>query len=557
VDILTATERAEAVEYMVVGVRPTTLQRPPARRRAAERDASPIGVSDGLVLLVVFVAGALLRLWMLGHANMNSDEAIVGLMAHQIVHGHTTTFYWGQDYGGVEPYFVALMQVFGSSPLVVNLSASVLALAAAVLTWAVGRQVFTERAAVAAAALVWVWPEVNLWNSTRELGLHWIALVIGLLLILLTYRTRARHATAARLAAYGALAGLGWWATPEILYFVVPTVPYMLTAVRDVHRRYRVSVAKLGSVAGVSFLVASLPWWYTSVADRFRTLRNTGPAIAGNTYLDRLQIFFSHVLPMLLGLRIEGSGAWLGGTVGKVLYLCALVVIVAMAVCAVNYTRKAVLLVAVTVAFPFIYALFAATYFWNDARYGVYLPPFIALLTLGGLSAVVSGRHLRAFWPVVVAGCLFATVLSVRDTFPTFSVAQAIEHPIGPTNVVANDLAGAMVAHHLHAGYASYWIAYDTDFASGEAVELSPATPDVRSVPIERAVQGSKRVAYVFVDQAQIGTASTAFGSTDLNPGTLTEQSLIASLRSRGIAYQVFSVGPLVVVSTSFDSPPT
>ena len=99
VDILTATERAEAVEYMVVGVRPTTLQRPPARRREAERDASPIGVSDGIVLFVVLVAGALLRLWMLGHANMNSDEAIVGLMAHQIVHGHTTTFYWGRTTG--------------------------------------------------------------------------------------------------------------------------------------------------------------------------------------------------------------------------------------------------------------------------------------------------------------------------------------------------------------------------------------------------------------------------------------------------------------------------
>jgi hypothetical protein len=541
----------------MVGVRPMTMQRPPAHRRTAERDGSPIGLSDGIVLLVVFAAGALLRLWMLGHANMNSDEAIVGLMAHQIVHGHTTTFYWGQDYGGVEPYFVALMQVFGSSPLVVNLSASVLALAAAVLTWAVGRRVFTERAAVAAAALVWVWPEVNLWNSTRELGLHWIALVIGLLLVLLTYRTRARQATAVRLAAYGALAGLGWWATPEILYFVLPTLPYLLAAVRDAHRRYRASVPTMASAAVVSFLVASLPWWYTSVADHFHTLRNTGPAIAGNTYLDRFQTFFSHVLPMLLGLRIEGSGAWLGGgTVGKSLYLCALAVIVTMAICAVNHTRKAVLLVAVTVAFPFIYALFSATYFWNDARYGVYLPPFIALLTLGGLSALVSGRALRVLWPVVVAGCLFATVLSVRDTFPTFTITQAVAHPIGPTNVVANDLAAAMVAHHLHAGYAGYWIAYDTDFVSGQAVELSPDTPDVRSAQIEKAVQGSKRVGYVFVDPTQLGTAANAFGSTALDPGTLTKPSFIASLRARRIPYQVFSVGPLVVVSTSFNSPP-
>jgi hypothetical protein len=63
-------------------------------------------------------------------------------------------------------------------------------------------------------------------------------------------------------------------------------------------------------------------------------------------------------------------------------------------------------------------------------------------------------------------------------------------------------------------------------------------------------------VGYVFVDPTQLGTAANAFGSTALDPGTLTKPSFIASLRARRIPYQVFSVGPLVVVSTSFNSPP-
>jgi hypothetical protein len=543
---------------MVVGVQPEMGRMPPAHRRQVSRMARPIGIVDGVVLILVLAVGVMLRLWVLGHANMSSDEAVVGLMAQQIVHGHTYTFYWGQTYGGVEPYVVAVMRLFGSTPLVLNLTASVLSLAAAVLTWLVGRQIFSERAALVAGAIVWVWPEVNLWSSTREFGFRQIALVVGLLIVFVTYRLHSQDVALGGFAVYGALVGLGWWATPEILYFVIPTAPLVVVGAFKAHRERRTSVTLISAVAVVSFFLASLPWWYTSVTDHFKTLRNTSaPFGPDNTYLHRLQIFFSHVLPMLLGLRIEGSGNWLGGPVlGPLLYVLALIAIVGMASCAVNSTKKAIPLTAIAVAYPFIFAAFKATYFWNDARYGLFLPPFVALLTIGGLSALASIDHLRIISLLVMTGCLVTTVLALGETFPSFSVLQVVTHPIGSTDDLARSLAEAMEAHHLRAGYANYWIAYDTDYTSGGGVELSPPRSAARDLDIAQAVSRSDRVGYVFVTGSGLAEAGSEFGSTDLGLGSLTEQSLIASLQSDGVVYQVFDVGPLVVVSTARNAPP-
>ena len=54
-------------------------------------------------VIVGVVAGIALRVWLLRLPTgvLDSDEAIVGLMARHMLHQHEfTTFYWGQNYGG-------------------------------------------------------------------------------------------------------------------------------------------------------------------------------------------------------------------------------------------------------------------------------------------------------------------------------------------------------------------------------------------------------------------------------------------------------------------------
>src|SRR5689334_12812241 len=71
------------------------------------------------LLVLVGAAGLALRIWVDRAAvgTPDSDEAVMGLMVRQAVHGHLTTFYWGQPYGGSQEVLltVPLFAIFGSS----------------------------------------------------------------------------------------------------------------------------------------------------------------------------------------------------------------------------------------------------------------------------------------------------------------------------------------------------------------------------------------------------------------------------------------------------------
>jgi len=93
---------------------------------------SPIAV----VAVIGAAAGILERAWLLFHLPVNADQAVVGLMARDILHGNFYAFYWGQSYGGAEPYVVAALSVvLGKSMVAVSLTAAVLAAVAAAMTY--------------------------------------------------------------------------------------------------------------------------------------------------------------------------------------------------------------------------------------------------------------------------------------------------------------------------------------------------------------------------------------------------------------------------------------
>ena len=266
--------------------RPPRARRGRRRRRAGGEPTEPEAKAKGLgptfvaVMAVVFVAGALLRWWILGHDAMNADEAVVGLVARGILAGHPTAFVWHQAYGGVEPFAVAgMFGLFGSSPLTLNLTPVLLSAAVAALTWRVGLRLFTQRAALAAAALAWIWPESGVFNSTREYGYHEAALVFGMVVLLFTVRLAQRRPTPQRpfdwrvlldWAVLGLAAGAGWWASPEIVYFVLPAAVVLLCTTL---RRPLLGFAAGVATAAVTFALGVLPWVLAGVDDRWATIR--------------------------------------------------------------------------------------------------------------------------------------------------------------------------------------------------------------------------------------------------------------------------------------------
>lgn len=101
-----------------------------------------------------------LRFYALGRVTINSDEAVVGLMAHEILRGHFFAFDWQQNYGGTEAYaVVAVFALFGSSPFTLGLTPVLLCAATLVVLWRVGNRLLGSPVGAIVAMAFWVWPE--------------------------------------------------------------------------------------------------------------------------------------------------------------------------------------------------------------------------------------------------------------------------------------------------------------------------------------------------------------------------------------------------------------
>jgi 4-amino-4-deoxy-L-arabinose transferase-like glycosyltransferase len=556
-------------------------------------------LSGGRALVAVLVLfavalGLLLRLWVLGRQPVGSDEAVVGLMAREILHGHFFAFYWGQSYGGGEPYVVAAaFGLFGQSTLALGLTPVLLDAVAALLLWRIGRRLFGPAVGVAAAALFWLWPEVYVWQSTIEYGFRFLTLDCGLVCLLASLRLADGEPESARgrLALWvllGASVGLGWWCSPEIAYYAIPSG--VLLAWRLARRR--ASVRPVHAVAAIlAAALGALPWLWHNVASGYPSLRATGgPDTAFGLHI---RVLDTYVLPMVLGLRLRVSGGWLlapgssSGRVtalGEVLYACVLLV-AALWLVRLATKRRALVVVGFVVLFPVFYAYLPETWFWQDGRYGVYMAPVAALVA-------VSAADAGARWTTRVLRRSRSRELersgagTLRRALPLIAVVVAgLALTITATTQLApyrpqvfpgrtgwftwrSDPDGAVlrVAHELEAlgvrdAYAGYWLAYALDFESGGKLTASDAIY-VRYKPYLREVESSAHPAWIFKNPLLRGQAAAALGNSVLDPGCaakgqlcLLAPELESWLARHGIGYRALDVGDFVLVEprTSVD----
>jgi len=533
---------------------------------------------------LVVLAGAygiLVRVWLLAHMPLFGDEAVVGLMARGILAGHLDAFYWGQHYGGVEPYIVAaVLGPINGGPIGLNATPAALAAAASVLVYVLLRTGHANRRLAAlGAALTWVWPYAATWNSVREIGFRGATLCCGLVLVLCALRVYQHRAGPATRVVLGLAAGAGWWASPEIAYFVLPAV-VLLAASWD-----RLYASRSGSanrwsapwritplaLTAVGVIVGALPWLYANVRSGFASLHLGNPPPPQFDYRARLSIFFHEVLPTQLGLRTVPGGAWVGGsTVGHTLFvilLCVIAVLLARAAWMARLGRVAAPLLAVgvaVVAFPFVYTYFPTSWYWVDARYGVYLPPLLVVLAVWSLPAVIStpstaptharrrrptGRAAVALASLGLTAGICSTVVIARESAGIPTHPRAFFTGWSDPNQSARQVIAAMAAHHLRTAYADYWVAYDLDFLAPHTVTVSPSPLDVqRSTSLARSVREGTPQTWLFFAPGREAVAGAAFSNPELGPGGYSESAFTAYLTAHGNGYRVVHLGILDAV---------
>ena len=437
----------------------------------------------GLLVLAAAV-GLVLRVGVLGSDTLgalDSDEAVVGLMARHALDGELTAFYWGQSYGGsFESLLAALVFAFaGSGVLALKLVPLALFALAGVLVWSIGRRTIGDRGALVAVALFAIGPAYVVWWSTKERLFYGTTLVLSLVVVLLVLRLHDRVGRR-DLALLGLAFGLGWWTNAMIAFVSVPAICWLVWR--------KPSVLRQAWIAVVCAALAASLWIREALVNDFAPLRQ-GPEGGDDTYLDHLNTFFAADLPMALGLRIPFSLEWPAGeVVGRLVELaCVAGVVWALAR---RRGRTWEPLAVIALAYPFLFAFAPVAAYNLEPRYLFPLAPLIALL-----AGLALARHTL----LAAAVCGAALVLSVSglrsladgDLAAGVSGGVAVPADAGPA-IDALREGGARYA------LASYWLAYRLTFESAETVVVA-STGQVRHPPYQQAVGSVPRPARVYV----------------------------------------------------------
>jgi hypothetical protein len=491
----------------------------PTRRRQRQ-----LGDFGGAVAAAALILGGLAARIVVLHSAMgalDSDEAVVGLMAQSFQHGHLRAMYWGQPYGGtIEQGVVAVVfSVFGVSTLALKIVPVVFDAVAALLAWRVGLRVTTRRAAAAAGLLVWVWPGVFVWWSTKERGFYEVCLCLSIAVVLLALQIGqtpelTRRADLARWALLGLCAGLAFWESPQSLYVLVPVAVWLALW----HWRRCASAI----VAIPAFAVGALPWIVWNAANRWGGLKPQPAAVPGG-YWSHLRTFARAGMPTVLGLRTAYTQAWVAVRWHRELYALALLVV---AVGVIRLGRRGAVVLLVLAAFPFIHAVFPSSGYVGEGRYLYFLLPWIAL----AVAAAARRWATTAVIAVLAAVVSAAGLVHMRDATSAFAGGK-------PVPADFTSLEQALRAHEITRAWADYWIAYRVIFETRGRVIVAPTSTD-RFPAYTALVEAAPSSADVFL------------------AGSRTAAAFAAGLDARGVASSRFSAGPWVVFVPARPVPP-
>jgi hypothetical protein len=411
------------------------------------------------------------------------DEAIAGLLALHVLHGHFSTFYWGQAYGGT-------LEAIALAPFVALAPGSLLALRSTALIegllisfvlWRILVRSVPPRQALFAASASYCFPAFAVVFSTRAMLFYNPIVLLGVLLLLLSQRFVE---SPSRLTAvlWGLCAGVGWWLGPVIVGFAAASVVW--TVLRLPWAR----VLRGGAYALAGAVCGSLPWLRDNVGRGFPSLH----AVVWGSYADHTRVMFVRGFPALVNLRLIEHGSWIVpvfvGVAASVVLGLALLSNSARLVRVKSPLPLAVVFgTIVVILIPYANGIY-------DGKYIYYL----AAITSALLFSTV--RRVTLQW--VAVGLVITTnlVWLNRSGYFQGGVASTLSS-LGSTSVgqarADYDIVRRLEALRITRLYADYSLAYTYDYLSNERIVATPLDLD-RYPPYLQQVEASATPSYLF-----------------------------------------------------------
>jgi Dolichyl-phosphate-mannose-protein mannosyltransferase len=455
-----------------------------------------ISCGEFFALAILVVIGFLPRYALLVASNygIDSDEAIVGLMAKHITEGRPwPIFYYGQPYmGSLEAIFVAgAFYLFGISNAALLLVPTAFSLLFIVLTYFLARQVVSKANAFLSAFLIALPPSaLTLW-STKARGGFIELLCLGTLSLIITSKIISSE-TPPRLRNYfylGLVLGLGWWVNNQIAFYILAVAPFCIW---QIIKEIRFEGFKRGVnsffLGVLGFFLGSSPFWYynLTVKPYFSTFKFLGSSASVGSFGEYFTNFFAKSVPIIFGARpfwshsntadvFEGASVLTYAVYG-IVFLLAIVFIVSSS--GTNKDRaiskKVWLLLVFCWAIPVI---FSSTSFGSLSEAPRYLLPLYSAVFVI-LAFVVDRLGQSRSLSFRVLGYLLAGIVLVLNLVSNYSKGIVIPgEPFvyGKDRVQHDhtDLYSWLKANNYRHIYTNYWIGYRVAFETNEEITFS------------------------------------------------------------------------------------
>jgi 4-amino-4-deoxy-L-arabinose transferase-like glycosyltransferase len=378
-------------------------------------------VSRWLVVAVLLGLAAVVRVSAMFYHHISGDDATVGLMASHILAGENLpVFFYRQAFIGSLNglHLVPTLFLFGPSVPFLPLNAIAWSLLFPLLLYVLGRRVFDEASARLTLVLAAVPPFcLTYWSGVQG---HFETNTFGTILCLLALPILAGCPEPRRsrlMVCLGFVAGVAFWTSAKVVVVLGPIV--LLLLLRDP----RIPFRRAAWLAGVAFLVGSLPAWLYYATHRDPGQGNLGSAQRFLTVdLDHtwawLGQFLVDVPPLLIAtyywnpntpVRLTALILCIG------VYLGAILLIGMETLRARRRTLPARRVWGFWLLLLTLVATYAALYFSEFGRVGEHararyvLPAYIPLLLVVGAAIVRLSRSSR-----LLAGAVLAFLLAMN-----------------------------------------------------------------------------------------------------------------------------------------------
>lgn len=439
-------------------------------------------------LALVFAFGLGLRIWMTTQplGALDSDMAILGLMAQEVQRGHFSIFHWGQYYGGAqETYLAALLGIFtGVNKFVLQLTTIILAFGACVSLWFATKEVVNQRAAWFASVLFWVWPGPFVWWSVKIGSNYWFASMVALISVYLLARLRHRDVTSNQFILLGIALGMTVWANPQAAYIIIPAVIAYSSVIWK--NRTLVHWIFAGGVLG------GAPWVISNIGTRFQSLKP-----AGGTTGDvgrGVNNFFTDLAPQVFGFKVPFDGRFLLGGFGVALCVAIGLLIV---IGPLRLKAKPWLPWGALIGGSALFVLTQWALYQSQPRYTFWLAPWL-LMIVGALVAALPRRGIIVFAAVIAVASSTTTAQAVVMNKSPLVGYRALDVPT-PTN--DSELLSLLDDLNVTRAYSDYWIAYRVTFETNKRIIVTPYYTD-RHPPYTDAVKASGKPAHIFMSSS-------------------------------------------------------